>query len=163
MSGSGYVSFWRIGKDTAKYAATDMSGSGGLYVSGRWHEKGNPILYAGSSISLCCLETLVHYDATGLPFRRKLIEYQIPISSINQGQRVDVAQIPNWDGMPDSTKAAEAGTRWLTSNASLLMFVPSVIIPMESNVLINPKHPDINLILAVDHGYFKYDPRLLIT
>lgn len=36
----------------------------------------------------------------------------------------------------------DAGMQWVASGSSALLVVPSVIIPREHNVLINPKHPD---------------------
>lgn len=153
------ISFWRIAKHSPKYNATDMDGAGGLYVGGRWHNKGTPVIYAAGSVALACLETLVHYDDSGLPFLRKLIEYRIPTELAQKGQNVVPPE--GWDQMPDSPSAAEAGTRWLESKASLLLFVPSVIIRTESNVLINPAHPELCGIEVVDHGRFNYDPRLI--
>ncbi|QIL80157.1 RES family NAD+ phosphorylase [Diaphorobacter sp. HDW4A] len=154
-----YRSFWRIAKHSSRYQCTDMSGGGGLFVGGRWHTVGTPVIYAAGSIALCCLETLAHYDDSGLPVLRKLVEYKVPADCIRQG--INVVLPAGWDTMPDSANAAAAGTAWLNSRQSLLMYVPSVIIQQESNVLINPLHPDIGRIQAIDHGPFKYDPRLI--
>lgn len=151
-------SFWRIAKQSSKYKATDMDGAGGLYVSGRWHRQGTPVIYAATTIALACLETVVHYDDIGLPVLRILVEYRIPIEVTDKG--VNVTLPPRWDSMTDSD-AADVGTRWLEQNSELLLYVPSVIIQMESNVLINPLHPDKALIEVIDHGEFKYDPRLI--
>lgn len=158
-----HMSFWRLGRDGKTYRATDMSGAGGLRIGGRWHHKGNPIIYSAGSIALCCLETLVHYtppSSPGLPLSPyRLIEYQIPWDCIEEGQNVVLPE--KWDTLPDSPSAAEVGTKWLQSRSSLLLFVPSVIIRYESNALINPQHPDITKIKTIDHGTFDYDTRLL--
>ncbi|WP_167002657.1 RES family NAD+ phosphorylase [Comamonas sp. Tr-654] len=155
----GYFSFFRIGKETPRYQATDMSGKGGLYVGGRWHEEGNPCLYAAGSVALAVLETLVHYEDHGLPALRKLVEYQIPMSLVRQGENVVLP--PHWDDMPTSTAAQKVGTEWLRSKRGLLLFVPSVIVKAEANVVINTMHPDLALIKTIDRGAWTYDSRLL--
>ncbi len=66
-----------------------------------------------------------------------------------------------WDALPAETVSIEKGQKWLQSNASALLFVPSVVIPQASNVLINPLHPDIKLIKAKKIEKFSYDPRLV--
>lgn len=163
LQNKAYMSFWRLARNGANYKATDMSGAGGLRVGGRWHAKGNPILYSAGSIALCCLETLVHYtppSSPSMPLKPyHLIEYQIPWDCIEAGQNVELP--PDWDTLPDSPAAAAVGTAWLQSQSSLLLFVPSVIIRREANALINPLHRDITMIHVVDHGVFEYDSRLL--
>jgi RES domain-containing protein len=68
---------------------------------------------------------------------------------------------PGWDALPAGTASIEKGQKWLQSNASALLLVPSVVIPQASNVLINPLHPDIKLIKAKKIEQFSYDPRLV--
>lgn len=154
-----FFPFFRIAKHNNHYAATDLGGAGGMYVDGRWHSKGNPVIYSAGSIALAALETLAHYDDAGLPIIRKLIEYRIPLDVLNKG--VNVTLPVGWDELPTSLSAQKVGTEWLQSRAQLLLFVPSVLIPMETNAIINPLHPDISRITVVDRGIFKHDPRIL--
>ena len=65
---------WRL----SRY--TDLQGFGGIQVSGRWHEKGNPIVYAAASASTALLEVLVHLDIDpeDIPDDIKLIEIENP-------------------------------------------------------------------------------------
>ncbi|ROR21467.1 RES domain-containing protein [Comamonas sp. BIGb0124] len=154
-----YGSFWRISNEGKEDKAMGLSGAGGLYVGGRWHEKGNRIIYAAESVALACLETLVHYNAIGLPLLKKLIELRIPTDIIDAAHTIHPPS--GWDTIPDSPAAATEGTRWLNSGVSLLTFVPSVIIPQEQNILINPGHADIRRIKVIDHGKYEYDPRLV--
>jgi len=44
----------------AKYAKTAFSGAGGLDAPGRWHHKGQAIVYASATLSLAALEYFVH-------------------------------------------------------------------------------------------------------
>lgn len=40
-----------------------------------------------------------------------------------------------------------------------VLIVPSVIVPDESNILINPLHPDVGLMIATTLKRWIYDPR----
>ncbi len=52
------------------------------------------------------------------------------------------------------------GTEWAQESATALLVVPSVLIPEETNVLINPAHRDAKKITARALRQFVYDPRL---
>jgi len=52
------------------------------------------------------------------------------------------------------------GSEWLKAKTSLLLKVPSVIVPGEQNVLINPLHPDAPSATAAKVRKWAYDPRL---
>lgn len=155
----GTVSFWRIATRGRTWEPTDLSGGGGAATGGRWNEKGVPALYAASSVALACLETLVHMNQGGLPIARYLVELEVPQEVADSGLRLDLP--PDWNALPTSFAAAQAGTAWLKARSSLLLYVPSVIVPMESNVLLNPAHPDLARVKAVNHGPFRYDGRLV--
>jgi RES domain-containing protein len=51
------------------------------------------------------------------------------------------------------------GTSWLWANATVLAEVPSVIVPEDYNILINPHHPDVAKITAVKIRRWTYDHR----
>ena len=153
------VSFWRIATRGPGWEPTDLSGGGGAATGGRWNEKGVPAIYAASSVALACLETLVHMNQSGLPIARYLFEIEVPQEVAEKSTNVDLP--PDWDALPAGFAAAKAGTDWLKSATSLLLFVPSVIISMESNVLLNSAHPDLAKVKVSNHGRFRYDGRLL--
>jgi len=50
------ITLWHV----SNYAA--LNGIGGMYVSGRWHTKGHPIIYCSEDPSTALLETLVHIE-----------------------------------------------------------------------------------------------------
>lgn len=54
------VALWRIAATTAKYLATDMSGSGAKHTGGRWNPVGIAVTYTSENISLALLETIAH-------------------------------------------------------------------------------------------------------
>lgn len=152
---------WRIAADTARYPADDPSGGGAEATGGRWNAIGHAVLYASTTRALACLETIVHLNASGLPLNRYLIEITIPDALWTAARRETPASLPvGWDAEPASLTSIELGTAWLTAKSSAVLILPSVIVPEEHNVLINPAHPG-----AADITYAKirkwlYDPRL---
>lgn len=153
---------WRIALDTPSIKADDLGGEGAKKSGGRWNKKGTPVVYTSESIALACLETLVHINAQGLPLTRYLVRIDIPTKVWDLAKRLNAKTAGiAWDALPAGTASIERGQRWLQSNASALLLVPSVVIPQASNVLINPLHPDVRLIKAKKIEEFSYDPRLV--
>ena len=53
------------------------------------------------------------------------------------------------------------GDQWLASGQSCILEVPSVIVPHESNYILNPKHPDFSSIQIGDPIDLDIDQRLV--
>ena len=142
---------WRIATDTRTYEADDLSGAGANATGGRWNAAGVATVYTSQTRALACLETVVHLNAGGLPLNRYL-EMTTP------------ASLPvGWDAEPSGRTSNEFGTNWIRSGTSALLVVPSVIVPEELNILINPQHPGSARITAAKVRKWLYDPRLAKT
>ncbi|MBL6456083.1 RES family NAD+ phosphorylase [Belnapia sp. T6] len=152
---------WRIATDTPDYEADNLSGTGAKQTGGRWNEPGLPLLYASESRALACLETVVHLNAGGLPLNRYLVEITIPDALWTAAQRETPAGLPiGWDAQPAGRASIAFGTQWLRSGRSALLIVPSVIVPEEENILVNPGHPASAGIGATKMRRWLYDARL---
>ena len=152
---------WRIAKETPKYPADDMSGGGAAAAGGRWNLKTCPVVYASSSIALACLETLAHIG-TGIAARnRYLIEITVPPRVWKARRTLPLAELsPQWSAEPPGSYSMALGTEWAQEGSTALLVVPSVLIPEETNVLVNPNHRDAKKITARVVRQFVYDPRL---
>jgi RES domain-containing protein len=152
---------WRIGTDTPGYGADDLSGKGAEITGGRWNAKGTPVVYASETRALACLETLVHLNASGLPLNRYLVAVEASDAVWGAAEGVDASPLAvGWDAEPPGLVSIDLGTAWLKANRSALLVVPSVVIPEEFNVLINPAHGDTRSITATKVRRWLYDPRL---
>lgn len=156
------VTLWRIAGETRSYGADDLSGRGAELTGGRWNRAGRPLVYTSSSISLACLETVVHLNADGLPLKRFLVAIEVP-DDVWAARRVfAVEELPaHWDDMPATRPSLDVGDGWLREGATALLIVPSVIVPEEFNVLVNPKHADAARLAASKRRRWTYDARLL--
>lgn len=153
---------WRIATDTRQYTADDLSGTGASLSGGRWNDIGTAVVYCSESRALACLETVVHLNAGGLPFNRYLVEIEVPDDVWASAETADASSLPvGWDAEPAGLTSIRFGSAWAAGLRSALMLVPSVIVPEEQNVLINPAHPDASRIKARKRRKWLYDPRLL--
>jgi len=152
---------WRIAADTPTYAANDLTGRGAEITGGRWNSRGAPVIYASETRALACLETVVHFNAGGLPLNRYLVTLEVPDTLWALAETLEPASLPvGWDAEPPGFVSLAAGDAWLASRRSALLRAPSAIIPEEFNVLINPRHPDSGSINAAKVRRWLYDPRL---
>jgi RES domain-containing protein len=151
---------WRIGTDTPDYTAVDPSGKGAETTGGRWNHKGTALLYTSASAALACLETLVHLNAGGLPLNRYLVQIRVPGTIWTKRTVFNKNVNIGWDAIPAGKVSIAWGTNWAKSLASLCAVVPSVIVPDENNVLINPRHADANKLTITKVSKWTYDARL---
>jgi len=125
--------FWRIS------AFPDLNGRGGLLASGRWHHAGRPVVYLAESPAAAMLEVLVHLeiDAEDVPDNLRLLRVDVS----DDASRQTLAKLPaRWEESVQSTRAV--GDAWLASGDTLLLAVPSAIMPHTTNYLFNPLHPE---------------------
>ena len=149
---------WRIAADTPRYTADDLSGIGAKLTGGRWNSKGAPVVYCATSIALATLETVHYLRAGTLPFNRFLVRIEVPEAVWQARQLLD--PVPGgWDAIPAGLSSSRAGDGWCTAGKTALLVVPSVIVPDECNVLINPRHPDAAALTASTVRRWQYDPR----
>lgn len=129
-------------------------------TGGRWNAKGTPVVYTSETRALACLETLVHLNASGLPLNRYLVAIDVPDAVWSAAAKLEPSSLPvGWEAEPPGMVSIDIGTTWLKSSRSALLFAPSVIVPEEFNVLINPDHPDAHSISATKVRLWLYDPR----
>lgn len=153
-------SAWRIATDAPTYEADDMTGAGARLTGGRWNEAGVPVVYASSNRALACLETIVHLNAGGLPLNRYLVEIAIPDAVWAAREEADATRLVGWDARPASRTSIGFGTEWARSGRSPILVVPSVVVPEEANVLVNPLHPSSASLVARKLRLWTYDPRM---
>ena len=119
------------------------------------------MLYTGSSRSLSTLELVVHRAAIQPSFEYKVMVISVPddegfITSIPQ------KSLPtDWRGINSYTHLQKLGSDWYQSRKSLLLKVPSAIIPLEYNFIINTNHDMFEKYVQLVHteDYF-WDNRL---
>jgi RES domain-containing protein len=149
---------WRICRQA--YAAEALHGIGGLYVPGRWHRRGQLIVYTSGSAALAAMEVLVHTDPLTAPADLRLLTIEVP-DEIDV-ELLDPAALPaGWNGYPAPEELQRIGGAWLESQRALALKVPSAVVGRDWNLLLNPRHPEHQRISVVDDEPFRFDPRLI--
>lgn len=134
----------------------DISGEGARLFGGRWNSKGNAVVYTSTAISLALLELLVHCSNYNDMNSNVLVSINVPGIFPDDIPRATPAK--NWQ--TDIDYCRYIGDTFLASRGSLLLKVPSAIIPGEYNVLINPSHYYFKKIVIGEAAPFLFDPRL---
>jgi RES domain-containing protein len=149
---------WRL---SSERRARDFDGGYGVSNDGRWNTRGRPVTYCSTVPSLAALEKRVHVtDPTLLP-PQAMVAYELP-DGISK-RTIDIPDLPpHWTTHETHTQAI--GDRWLDSVAEVLLFVPSVIVPIanvpDRNVLINHRAANVASIKIAESMPFTLDPRL---
>ncbi|MEM1043368.1 MAG: RES family NAD+ phosphorylase [Bacteroidota bacterium] len=151
------IEVWRI--TAPEYADTAFSGEGARLWGGRWGSEGRRLVYTAGSLSLALLEVLA-----GAGDRHRLRGYLAVKASFDEHHldTLDTASLPTgWDARPYTGVSQAVGDRWLDEQSSLALRVPSVVVPTEWNVLLNPEHPAFEEIVFDVPTAAPFDPRLL--
>jgi RES domain-containing protein len=140
--------------------AHDLSGKGAELFGGRWNSIGIPLLYSSQHRSLCILEHLAHLPEGAFLNGYSLITIEFPDSSTVQ--EINLAHLSNdWKNNPISPDTRKLGNKFAEDCQCLALKVPSVLVPAEFNILLNPRHPDFKLVKLVLIEPFVYDERLV--
>ncbi|OEC66673.1 hypothetical protein A7D21_26680 [Pseudomonas sp. AP19] len=152
------ISVYRLVK--RKWLAQAFDGEGARLYGGRWNSKGKACVYCAGSESLALLEVLVHLGNSTVIQHYAMLELKLPEEHILNASP-DI--LPNdWREEPAPPSTATFGDNWLESGQSLALAVPSVIIPRESNYLLNVQHPAYLAMVAQARELdFQLDERLL--
>ena len=151
---------WRV----ADLAYTDppfnpFDGEGARLYGGRWNNAGVPAVYAAGACSLALLEVLVH-----VPDLVLLQGYVVYRAEIPDDLILDVAieELPkNWKQPGLVPDLRRLGDEWMRARASVALRVPSAIVPVEFNYVLNPRHPEYELITFGPREPLPVDPRFL--
>jgi RES domain-containing protein len=137
-----------------------LDGMGGLYGPGRWHKKGNLVIYTSEHASLVAWEKIVHVTSfENLPKNLLLVKIELPEGIVVQSVPQKVL-VKGWNSFPFALETVDYGTSFLQKKEHLALKVPSVIIPDEFNILLNPLHPDIRDCIVISTIPFVFDQRV---
>jgi len=137
---------------------SDLSGIGASISGGRWNSKGVFLLYTSNSSSTAMLEVVVHLSV--IP----IIDYCLAVISIPDEKILEIKEsdLPtDWLQYPSSDNLKKIGDDFVASNKFLALKVPSAVLPLEHNYLINPLHSDFSKVELISSERIAIDERLL--
>jgi len=115
-------------------------------------------VYLAESRALAALEILVHAPREVMRLEWRMLEVSVPEAWI---EAVNPADLPaDWRAGPSSPGARGLGERWLHQRTGAALQLPSVVIPQEHILLLNPRHPHAAQLEISKPQEFHFDPRL---
>jgi RES domain-containing protein len=146
---------WRIVR--AQRASTALTGEGAAKTGGRWNSRGIPVVYASATRALAALETLVHLNPP-MPFEYKIFRVEFAAELM---EHIATKLPADWKTSPSPHSTRRLGDAWVREARSAVLAVPSIIIPDETNYVLNPAHPDFRKIRIGKPVSFAFDARLV--
>jgi RES domain-containing protein len=148
---------------TQKEYAEDLSGNGARLFGGRWNSEGFFALYTSSSRSLALLETLAHTPAKMLDVKvYHLITLSVPDNILTQ--KISVKNLlAGWNAPDTRPFTKKMGDIFLYDKKNLLLEVPSVMIPEETNYVLNPLHRDMKQVKLINKRRIYFDKRINVA
>jgi RES domain-containing protein len=150
------VHVYRLCKEA--YSEDLLQGEGGRLADGRWHTLGRRIVYCTSSEALAVLELRVHLGRY-IPHSDYLMHtIEVPDDRIESLPPKTL--VKGWNAVPHTAVSQAIGDEWLNSGRGLALRVPSVHSQSDTNILLNPEHPDIQHVRILARSPYQFDHRL---
>ena len=148
---------WRLSRP--QYAA-QLDGKGNRLRGARWNSPGHGVVYTSFNLSLSVLESLAQLAP---PMRARLpVMTAVRIEIPDEVAREEITR-DQLEGLADEQavlRCRQIGDAWLRTGKSLSLDVPSVIVPQERNMLLNPAHALMDRVKIVSTEPFHFDSRL---
>lgn len=115
-------------------------------------------MYTARSPSLAVLEMLVNLDHHQLQHSYRICQVSFDESLV---ERLDLENLPkDWRQSPPPAQLQEMGDQWVREARSAVWRVPSAVLDLEHNYILNPQHPDFMKIEIGEMVAFQFDSRL---
>lgn len=137
----------------------DISGTGAKIFGGRWNSPGMAVLYTAENISLALLEILVRTGRKNIPSSYSLLKLSVP-DTVRMFTISETKLKRSWED--DLAYTQWMGDELLKARETLLLKVPSAIVPEENNLLVNPTHRDYKKVKIISTSVFDFDKRLFL-
>ena len=139
--------------------ARDLSGEGARRFGNRWNSPGTALLYTAESRALALVEVWASSGQDLLADVFVMLELQLPASR-DLYAHVDSLP-PGWDSLPALPASKQIGDAFVRAGQHLGLWVPSVVVPGDLNLILNPRHAAMAKVKIVSDGRFSIDPRLV--
>jgi RES domain-containing protein len=146
------LTVWRLTR--RRYAALD--GEGARRLGGRWNSPGHGVVYTSSSLALAILEVIVHLELAIDEIPADYVGLAVSVPDALTMMRCDLPQ----ETLGDQTATVRYGDDWLATGEAVGLWVPSFVVPLEWNLLLNPDHREFIRMMVADIQPFHFDPRL---
>lgn len=118
------------------------------------------MVYAADAPATALLEMLVHVARVEL-LKMPFVVFEIRLDPDRHLLRLTSEELPeNWQEWPWPASTQDIGSYWYESQASVVLEVPSAVVPYQSIYLVNVQHPEFSELEVKGPRDFPVDPRL---
>lgn len=130
-----------------------------MRYGGRWNRRGTPLVYLADSLSLAALETFVHLS--GAEPGQEYLAFRVELPARARIGHVKPEALPTgWRAFPTLPACQDLGSLWAQAGAALGLWLPSALVTVQHNLLLNPVHKDFPELRIHEWGPFSFDPRM---
>ena len=141
-----------------RYAKTPFDGEGSFRFGGRWSSPGTRLVYTSERLSLAMIEYHIHIGSDDSPPDLVVASADVP-NSVSRTKIATSRLGLDWRESPAPPHLAAIGDSFVAKGTTAILIVPSVLCLLESNWLINPRHPDFRRVRVNKSASFYYDRR----
>ena len=128
-------------------------------MRGRWNSSGNKAIYASETVTLALLENMVRRQGVGFNSDFKIMFIEIPDDAVIESIAESHLEA-GWRDPNDYSQCQPLGDRWFSADKALVLKVPSAVMPLSSNFVVNTLHPDYPRVSLVGVTDLMPDPRI---
>lgn len=110
-------------------------------MRGRWNSAGSKVIYASETVPLALLENMVRRQGVGFNHDFKIMFIEIPDDAAMESISADVLET-GWRDPNDYSQCQPLGDKWFNGGTALVLKVPSAVMPLAFNYVINTTHAD---------------------
>lgn len=128
-------------------------------MRGRWNSSGNKVIYASETVALALLENMVRRQGVGFNSDFKIMFIEIPDDTVIESiTETDLEA--GWRDPNDYSQCQPLGDWWFSAGKALVLKVPSAVMPLSYNFVVNTLHPDYSDVALVEVTDLVPDPRI---
>jgi RES domain-containing protein len=155
-SGHVKVAPWRAYRIADRRHAI-LDGEGAATIGGRWNSPGRRVIYAAETYAGAMLEVLANANIGRMPKHHGWIE--IWFGEDVSVEEVDARKVRHWEATGQRASRI-FGDKWYDEKRSTVLIVPSTVVRVERNVVINQEHPGFRKLRATAPKPVVWDERL---
>ena len=144
-------------------AAAAFDGEGSRRFGGRWSPKNIPVVYGSEHLSLAVLEFRVNQGGYDPDDQYVYFQFEFDEALVERVETPPADWLTRFKEDGSITAAQAIGREWFLQKRSAVLSVPSAVILIERNFVLNPRHADFVKVAVSPPMAFDLDPRLWNT
>jgi len=144
-------------------ASDAFSGEGARRFGGRWNPKNLPTVYGSEHLSLAVLEFRVNQGGYDPDDQYVYFRFEFDEALVESIETPPADWLKRFKEDGSITAAQAFGEEWFLQERSAVLSVPSAVIRIERNFVLNPHHTDFTKVAIGVAAKLDFDPRLWNT